>query len=134
MVKPPNIVLLGEKNKLEVKKELSEADIFMFVSYFSGEGFSNALAEAMASGLPCIVTDWAANKDMIEDFGGIVVPIKDTNAMVDAINKLEQNKQLRQKQSKWNIDKVISSYIDDIVTDMYVMEYEKLLEEHFYND
>ena len=133
MLKPLNVILLGEKYKLDVKKELDEADLFMFVTYFPGEGFSNALAEAMAAGLPCIVSDWAANKDMIENKGGIVVPVKDTDAMIDAINKLIENKQLRQKQSKWNIDKIISNYIDDIVTDMYVDEYENLLKESSYN-
>lgn len=129
--KPQNVILLGEKSKLEVKQELEKADIFMFVTYFSGEGFSNALAEAMANGLPCIVTDWAANKDMIEENGGIVVPIKHTNLMIDAIDKLMENKQLRHRQSNWNINKVKSYYTDKIVTDMYVDEYEKLLKREY---
>jgi glycosyltransferase involved in cell wall biosynthesis len=127
MVKPSNVILLGEKNKSEVKQELEEADIFIFVTYFPGEGFSNALAEAMANGLPCIVTDWAANKDMIEGNGGIIVPIKDTGAMINAVNKLIGNKMLREKQSQWNINKVKNCYIDKVVTDMYVDQYEKLM-------
>lgn len=132
MNKPKNVILLGEKNKLEVKEELEKADIFIFATYFSGEGFSNALAEAMASGLPCIVTDWAANKDMIEDNGGIVVPIKDIDSIVVAIRRLIHNKQLRESQSKWNINKVKLCYIDKIVTNMYVDEYEKLLKRSVY--
>ena len=66
-----NAFFVGVKPKEEVKKEMQDADVFMFLTYFYGEGFSNALAEAMAAGLPCIVTDWAANKDMIEDKGGV---------------------------------------------------------------
>lgn len=127
MIKPSNVLLLGEKNRLGVNQELEIADIFMFVTYFPGEGFSNALAEAMAKGLPCIVSDWAANKDMIETKGGIVVSIKDIDAMVAAIEKLIDDKQLRERQSKWNINKVKSHYIDKIVTDMYVDEYERLV-------
>ncbi|MBT2572021.1 glycosyltransferase family 4 protein [Planococcus sp. ISL-110] len=123
---PQNVEFCGEKNKLEVRQEMIEADIFMFVSYFPGEGFSNALAEAMASGLPCIASDWAANKDMLEEEGGIIVPIKDTVKMKRAIELLQNNKDLRNSQSNWNISKVKRYYTEKIVTDMYVNEYEKL--------
>lgn len=124
---PPNLVLCGEKNKAEVKKEFEEADIFIFVSYFPGEGFSNALAEAMANGLPCIVSDWAANRDMIENEGGIVVDIKNVRAIADAIKILINDKSKRLSQSEWNIKKVKRCYIDSIVTDMYIDSYEDLL-------
>ena len=125
--KTPNVVLCGEKSKENVTKELEEADIFIFVSYFVGEGFSNALAEAMAKGLPCIVSDWAANRDMIEDSGGSVVNIQDVNAIAEAITDLYDDKAKRQDQSEWNIKKVKENYIDNIVTDMYVDAYESLL-------
>lgn len=126
MEKSSNVILLGEKSKVEVKQELENADVFMFVSYFEGEGFSNALAEAMAYGLPCIVTDWAANKDMIENEGGIVVSIKDTDSMICAINKLKNDRHLRKAQSNWNIKKVKLNYTSDVVTSKYVDEYERI--------
>lgn len=125
--KPSNVILCGEKNEADVKQELEEADVFIFVTYFPGEGFSNALTEAMANGLPCIVTDWAANRDMIEEDGGIVVDVKDVEAMVAAIRDLTDDKDRRQRQSEWNIKKVKKYYIDSIVTDMYVDSYERLL-------
>lgn len=125
--KTHNVILCGEKAKEEVKKEFLAADVFIFVTYFPGEGFSNALLEAMANGLPCIVTDWAANRDMIEDRGGIVVEPKDIEAMIVAVNELQDNKGRRVKQSNWNIAKVRQCYVDSVVTDMYVDEYESLL-------
>lgn len=125
--KPSNVILCGEKKKAEVKQELEEADVFMFATYFSGEGFSNALAEAMANGLPCIVTDWAANRDMIEEDGGIVVDVKDVGAIAAAIRDLADDKDRRRKQSEWNIKKVKEYYIDSIVTNMYVDAYEYIL-------
>lgn len=126
---PLNVILCGEKNKMDIKKELGNADLFMFVSYFSGEGFSNALAEAMSYGLPCLVTDWAANKDMIEEYGGIVVKIKDIPAMIESIKVLSNDKERRKSQSNWNINKVKKYYSDTIVTDMYVDSYEYTLNE-----
>ena len=85
-----NVVFEGEQPREVVKQALYDADIFAFLSYFPGEGFSNALCEAMAAGLPCVVTDWAANADMIENRGGIVVPVRDPQAAVVALEKMRQ--------------------------------------------
>lgn len=125
--KTSNVVICGEKNKQEVEEELIKADLFMFLTYFPGEGFSNALAEAMANGLPCIVSDWAANKDMIEDKGGVVVPIKSSIAAVDALKKLDTDWELRERQSIWNLNKVRNNYSAKIITDKYVNAYEKVI-------
>lgn len=122
----PNVCFAGTKNRDEVKDELSKADVFAFLTYFEGEGFSNALCEAMAAGLPCLVTDWAANKDMIEDKGGYVVPIKDADAAAKALKKMMPY-QVRKDQSDFNISKVKSSYIEKTVIDRYVDAYESLL-------
>lgn len=120
-----NVVLTGPKNKDEVKEELKKADVFLFLSHFRGEGFSNSLAEAMAYGLPCIVTDWAANADMIEDKGGIVVAIDDINSTVEALRN-ELDLERRKKQSHFNLEKITNSYASNVVLDMYVNCYEKL--------
>ncbi len=120
-----NVVLTGQKEKENVKEELLNADLFIFLSHFRGEGFSNALAEAMAYGLPCVVTDWAANADMIEDKGGSVVPINNIKQSIEAI-KREQNFDLRRKQSKFNVSKVKKCYQDTVILDRYVNCYERL--------
>lgn len=124
--KVKNVVLLGEKDHVGVKKELESADIFAFLSYFKGEGFSNALAEAMAEGLPCLVTDWAANKDMIEDKGGEVVPIRSPQEAANALKKMLPM-EVRKKQSEFNRNKIKTVYASNIVLDQYVDCYESLL-------
>ena len=121
-----NAVFTGPKDRDGVKKELAEADLFLFMTYFRGEGFSNALAEAMAAGLPCIVTDWAANKDMIGDDGGVVVAVKDVEATTEALNAM-MPAEVRLAQSDWNIKKVRAEYIDSIVLDRYVDIYDMIL-------
>lgn len=121
-----NVVLTGPKEKKEVKKILADSDVFIFLSYFLGEGFSNALAEAMAMGLPCLVTDWAANADMIENNGGCVVPIKDTAAAIEALKTMLPC-DTRSAQSAFNLKKTVTTYSDKAVLSQYVDAYERTL-------
>ena len=83
-----NVKLYGMQDRDFVNKELMNADVFLFLSEYWGEGFSNALVEAMAKGIPCIATDWAANKDMIEDKGGIILEERNSQELNKSLNQL----------------------------------------------
>lgn len=120
-----NVIFHGEQPKDFVEKIMRESDVFLFLTHFWGEGFSNALAEAMASALPCIATDWSANKDMIENRGGIIVE-SNVNSVVDALNKL-QSKNIRKEMGEWNYSKVLQDYSIDVVTGKYVDLYESII-------
>lgn len=52
-----------------------------------GEGFSNAIGEAMASGIPCVVTDIGDSAFLVGD-SGVVVPATSPEAMAAAICNL----------------------------------------------
>ena len=121
-----NVIFTGEMDRPEVKQELMNADLFLFMTHFRGEGFSNALCEAMAVGLPCVVTDWAANKDMIGNQGGIVVNVGDIDGAISAIKEM-RNKSIRQKMSENNIRKVNDEYTETIVVNKYVDAYEMII-------
>lgn len=121
----PNVTLLGVMDREQLRQEYAQADVFAFLTYFAGEGFSNALAEAMAAGLPCLVTDWAANKDMVEDKGGFVVPIKSPAAAAQALQNM-MPEEIRQVQSAFNIEKIKTAYADEIVLAQYVDCYESV--------
>ena len=120
-----NVVFLGQLDHESVKEELKKADVFLFMTFFHGEGFSNALCEAMAAGLPCVVTDWAANADMIENNGGVIVPVNNVKEAVNAIKKM-RSPVTRDIMSKFNIQKVRETYIDSIVIDQFVVLYNEL--------
>ena len=115
---PNNVKLLGPLERSDLALEYEEADAFIFLSHFKSEGFSCALLEAMASGLPCVVTDWAANKEMIDDEGGIVVPCFDPNAVVSALKKID-DPLIRKGQSERNIRVVQEKYSEKVVVGMY---------------
>ena len=121
-----NVILAGTMPHSEIIKEMKQADVFIFLTYFPGEGFSNSLAEAMAAGLPCLVTDWAANKDMIEDKGGVVVPVHGKDEAIKGLNMMTDYN-IRKKQSDHNIEKIKREYADSIVQRQYVNCYEELL-------
>ena len=127
MERTKNVTLVGEVDRESVKKELEKADVFMFLTYFPGEGFSVALTEAMAAGLPCIVTDWAANRDMIEGKGGIIVPIRNPEAAANALRVLDSDAELRKHQSQWNVEKVKRFYSENVVASLYADVYNSIL-------
>ena len=109
---PTNLRFLGEKPNREIKEYLRQSDVFLFPSYT--EGFSNALVEAMAVGLPVITTNVGANYDMVEEHGGIIVPVGDCELVVDAINKVRP-RSVREGMSTWNREKVRREYLIDNV-------------------
>lgn len=118
-----NVLLPGTMPHEQVMQELISSDVFIFLSRYDGEGFSNALAEAMAVGLPCVVTDWAANADMIEERGGIVVPINDPEGAIRGV-KAMLSYHVRKQMSEWNQKKVKKCYSAKRITEIYVNIYE----------
>ena len=73
-----------------------DADIFLFPTL--SEGFSNALLEAMASGLPIVATSVGAAPDLLESqISAMLVPIRDVDALVDSSRRLTGDSSLRER-------------------------------------
>ncbi len=104
---PRNVEFLGIISKDEVKSLLDNSDVFLFPTHT--EGFSNALLEAMARGVPIITTSVGANQSMIEDQGGILLNSAEVEALVEAITALK-SKEKRTEISRWNVEKVKRDY------------------------
>jgi len=64
-------------------------DIAVSSSY--GEGFANVIGEAMACGVPCVVTNVGDSARVVADLGEVVPP-KDPVALRDAIERLLDKK------------------------------------------
>lgn len=117
-----NLHLLGALPHEEVLAQLDQADVFLFPSYT--EGFSIALAESMARGVPSIATDVGANADMLEKFGGVIVPVGDVDAMQRAFEELAAA-DIREQMSNWCLEKVRTQYVTSKVMELFCEEYEK---------
>ena len=66
------------------------SDVALYVMSSDYEGFPNALAEAMATGLPVISTNFSTGVagDIVKPENGIVIPVGDEKALTDAMEKM----------------------------------------------
>lgn len=86
------VELLGRVPHSEVPARMAKADVFVFPSLF--EGSAVVTYEALAGGLPCVVTPSAGSvvRDGVE---GLVVPPRDSTALAGAMGRLGSNPRLR---------------------------------------
>ena len=89
--KKPGLIRLGERQ--DTLRILRAMDVFVSTSAY-GEGFSNAITEAMSCELPVIATDVGDSSRIVGDCGIIIEP-GDSNALAEAIVKLRQDPALR---------------------------------------
>src|SRR6185503_12611893 len=73
-----------------------DADVFVFPSLY--EGFSRAIVEAMASRLPIVCTQVGVAGDALRhEKSALIVPKRDADALVAAVNRLRSNPELSQR-------------------------------------
>ncbi len=108
-----NIYFFGDRN--DVKEILRISDIFVLPTL--GEGMSNAILEAMASKLPIVTTNIKVNEELIrDDETGILVPIKNSTSIMNAIKKLIDNPTLRKKMGEESQKDILKRYDINVIT------------------
>ncbi len=90
------IIFTGYLSMEEKLKLINKADIFLFPSLM--EGFGMSPVEAMACGIPTIVSDRGALPEVVGD-GAMALPL-DKNVWIKAINHLIVDKELRKSWSQ----------------------------------
>jgi glycosyltransferase involved in cell wall biosynthesis len=105
---------------------LRAADIFVLPSV--AEGMSNSLLEAMAVGLPVIVSNIAGNTDLVTDgTTGLLADPHDTSTWSDAVIRLLMQPAEAARLGAAARDLAVSRYSIQAVVDHYLNLYEELL-------
>jgi GalNAc-alpha-(1->4)-GalNAc-alpha-(1->3)-diNAcBac-PP-undecaprenol alpha-1,4-N-acetyl-D-galactosaminyltransferase len=102
-------VILKGRTK-EPWRVMAEADAFVMTSRH--EGFPNALLEAMAVGLPCVVFDCPSGPREITRDGrdALLVPLDDHDSLVGALSTIMDDEQLRRSIGAQARDSVLSRF------------------------
>ena len=117
-----NVHFLGYRK--DVKELMNASDIFVMPSF--REGLSRSIMEAMASGLPCLVSRIRGNIDLVDEKkGGSLISTDNPDYIAEKIRQLMIDKNWREKMSEWNLKKVNifdSKRVENIITKIYEEE------------
>ena len=100
---------LGELGHSEIPDSFRSSEVMIIPSWY--ESFSFVALEAMASGIPVITTDTDWIPRMVQDrVGGRVVPIKDVDALAEAMLGLYNDKAFCTTAGERNREYVLTHY------------------------
>jgi len=125
-----SVKFIGFIQNDKLPEYLNSMDVYVSTS-LSDAGIAASTAEAMACGLPVIVTDVADNRKWVEDgVNGFVVPVKDSESLAEGIVCLLKNEDIRRRFG--NINRKIIEERNNYYKEMAKMEdvYKKLVEEY----
>jgi glycosyltransferase involved in cell wall biosynthesis len=111
--------------KTDIRPYLAISDVFVFPSY--REGFPNVILQAGAMNLPCIVTDiCGSNEIIISNENGIVIPVKNENAIFEAMQLLSLDKELFLKLKLKSRGYIVTSFQQELVWKALHEEYKRI--------
>ncbi|MEK9151118.1 MAG: glycosyltransferase family 4 protein [Patescibacteria group bacterium] len=91
-----HVMFLGRIPREETAPYYQEASVFVLPS--QNEGMSNALLEALASGLPIIATDTGGSKELVADGeNGFIVKMRSAEDIAEKLARLIADPALRQR-------------------------------------
>jgi len=109
----------------DIDAVLREADILVHPTHH--EGFGLSLVEAEMHSLPIIATNTGSIPEIVEDkVSGLLVPVKDVDALAEAIKVLAKDSNLRTKMGKAGREIYLKKFqFDKIVRDQIIPLYNK---------
>jgi glycosyltransferase involved in cell wall biosynthesis len=115
--------LLGQRD--DTPRLMAALDIASLSSY--GEGFPNAIAEAMSCGTPCVVTDTGDSAYLVEKTGMVVAP-KDPQALAEGWQQMiALGPEGRQSLGAAARQRIQLNFHQDTITRQYEQLYESLM-------
>ncbi|MFP4367422.1 MAG: glycosyltransferase [Bacteroidales bacterium] len=106
---------------------LKGCDLFVLPSLY--EGMSNAAMEAMAYGKPVVLTNVNGARELIpDDSKGILIPPKDARAIADAVIRLKEDRELREKLGQEASRHVLANFpVSSMITNIQSYIEERLI-------
>jgi glycosyltransferase involved in cell wall biosynthesis len=105
---------------------LKASDAFCHLS--RTDGMSNALMEAMAAGLPCIISRVGGNPEVVEEGGsGFIVPAEDHEQPADRLLRILRDPALSRRMGERGRQIIQKSYTTDAMVQKLVELYDELL-------
>ena len=114
-------MLVGE----DKASALRESDVFVLPSY--SENFGMAVVEAMAAGLPVVITKGVGISKEVESAGAGLIVEKDVNQVAEAILKVLQNLETAHQMGKAGRKLVEKEFSSEKVTEKFMEEYDKII-------
>lgn len=104
-----HVRLRGRLTPAEVRGRLHGADVLLHASL--SEGIPNAVLEAMACGLPVVVTDCGGTREAVTDGeAGFVIPPRDPHRMAEVLSALWRDPALGRRMGEAGRSRVRSSF------------------------
>lgn len=98
----------------DIRPYVALSDILTFPSY--REGFPNVVLQASCMEKPCIVTDInGCNEIIMDSFNGLIIPVKDSAALKDAMLELYNNPDKTKELAKNARPNILNKYKRDLV-------------------
>lgn len=118
-----NVILTGHRH--DVDRLLRISDIFVQCS--DTEGLSMSIIEAMAAGLPCIVTDVGGNHELIKNNeNGWRIPASDSDSLTEKLRSLLHNPNERKRMGNTSQILVSSTFSHASCMQAYMKLYQRL--------
>lgn len=112
----------GSLETARVRERLAEACLFVLPSHWEGQPI--AILEAMAAGLPVVVTSIGANPDVVRDgVDGLLVPPHDPMRLADALERLARDPRLRLRMGAAARERAIAQFDRGVLRARLLEEY-----------
>jgi glycosyltransferase involved in cell wall biosynthesis len=112
----------------QVIETLTSYDIFVFPTFYKGEGFPNVILDAFCSGTPVVCSDWKSNSEVISDGRtGLIFSLDDPEGLISALVRLNNDRELllqmsanaRAEALKYQPDSVAAPFIGHLTERLY---------------
>lgn len=109
LTSPMTIIFEGAVNQDRIRSMYATANIFCLPSF--AEGLPVVLMEAMAMQIPCVSTNIAGIPELIRnEVDGLLVPASDLDALTEALARLMDDSELRNKVATSGRARVVEHY------------------------